>query len=389
MHRVGLKLGITGKGRANVTNECSLEEFMARFRDKGPYLRQVLDAFFVPQCREFLARLGVPTKVERGGRVFPESDRALDVVGALRNWVRSSGAVIRTGVRVRSVQRSSDGFFELAIPGREALRAKTVILATGGLSYPATGSSGDGLEMAELLGHAIVLPRPALVPLETAGDTASRLQGLSLKNVTAALSVDGRVKASEFGEMLFTHFGLSGPIILTLSREAAMALEQGRSVRIHIDTKPALDPSTLDRRLQRELSLHGRMHAANILTHLLPRKLIPVCCDLTGIDPSTPGHQIRAEQRKALLDRLKDFSLEVRAVRPISEAIVTAGGVDTREVDPRTMESRLMPGLFLAGEILDIDADTGGFNLHAAFATGFLAGASAARAASLIQGEKT
>jgi hypothetical protein len=259
------------------------------------------------------------------------------------------------------------------------LRADAVIVATGGASYPGTGSTGDGYRLAESVGHTIVPIRPALVPLETAGDVAPRLQGLSLHNVNVRLWINGKKQAEAFGEMLFTHFGVSGPIILSLSGRIVDALRQGRRVTLSIDLKPALDERKLDARLLRDLDAHGKRQFRTLLKDLLPSKLIPVCTDLTSISPYKVGHQITAQERKRLRTWLKDFRLEVTGHRPLAEAIITAGGVDVREIDPRTMASRLVDGLYFAGEVLDVDADTGGYNLQAAFSTGWLAGRSAAQ----------
>jgi predicted Rossmann fold flavoprotein len=262
---------------------------------------------------------------------------------------------------------------------RGRVAAAVVIVATGGASYPGTGSTGDGYRLAAAVGHTIVPIRPALVPLETAGDVAPRLQGLSLRNVTARVWVDGEKRAEAFGEMLFTHFGLSGPIILSLSKRVVDALRLGQDVTLAIDLKPALDERKLDARLLRELDARGKQQFRTLLKSLLPRKLIPVCIALTGIPPHKAGHQITAGERKRLRGWLKDFRLQVTGHRPFSEALITAGGVDTAQVDPRTMASRLVAGLYFAGEVLDVDADTGGYNLQAAFSTGRMAGESAAR----------
>jgi predicted Rossmann fold flavoprotein len=258
-------------------------------------------------------------------------------------------------------------------------RADAVIIATGGASYPATGSTGDGYRIAGTVGHTVVPIRPALVPLETAGDTASLLQGLSLRNVAVRLYVDGKRQAEAFGEMLFTHFGVSGPMILYLSKQIVDALRAGHHVELSFDLKPGLDEQKLDARLLRDLDTHGKKHFGNLIKKLLPSKLIPVCVDLTGISHDKAAHQVTAEERKRLRTWLKDFRLEVTRYRPFEEAIVTAGGIDLREVDPRTMGSRLVQGLYFAGEVLDIDANTGGFNLQAAFSTGWVAGRSAAK----------
>jgi predicted Rossmann fold flavoprotein len=253
-----------------------------------------------------------------------------------------------------------------------------VIVATGGASYPGTGSTGDGYHLAEQVGHAVIPIRPALVPLETHGDVAARLQGLSLRNVRASVLVDGDVRHSLFGEMLFTHFGVSGPIVLSMSRTMVDALRAGHEVILSIDLKPALDRQKLDARLLRDLAAQGKRQYQTLLKGLLPRKLIPVCIEQTGVPAAKRASQITALERGRLLDWLKEFRLEVTRYRSFKEAIVTAGGVDLREIDPRTMASRRVEGLYFAGEVLDLDADTGGYNLQAAFSTGWVAGRSAA-----------
>ena len=392
MDRPGRKLRITGKGRCNLTNVASVSDFVAHFGPNGRFLRQAFSRFFTPDLLALFEDLGVPTVTERGGRVFPASQEARDVVDALVRWVCDRGVSLRTrspverllveGERVVGVQESRNrvsgkkpGFS----PTEWDDRADAVIVATGGVSYPATGSTGDGYRLAESVGHTIVPVRPALVPLETGGDVAPRLQGLSLRNVTASLWVDGKKQDERFGEMLFTHFGVSGPIILSLSRGTVDALRQGQRVAFSIDLKPALDERKLDARLLRDLDAHGKQQFQTLLKGLLPRKLIPVCVDLVGIPADKAAHQVTARERKRLRNWLKDFRLEVTGYRPFTEAIITAGGVNTREVDPRTMASRLVEGLYFAGEVLDVDADTGGYNLQGAFPTGWLAGHSAAQ----------
>jgi hypothetical protein len=378
------KLRLTGKGRCNLTNIAPLPEFIGHFGPSGVFLRQALARFFSEDLVAFFEALGVGLVTERGGRVFPESGRAIEVADALVRWARQAGVTLRPrspvaallvdGGRARGVRVGGVGH------GNDEIPADAVILATGGASYPATGSTGDGYRLARTAGHTIVPARPALVPLVTAGDLARRLQGLSLRNVTARVIVDGRRRAEAFGEMLFTHFGLSGPIILTLSRTVGDALQDRRRVEISIDLKPALDSKQLDERLRRDIGEHGRQSYRVLLGGLLPRTLIPVCIDLTEIDPEKPGNQLVAPERMRLRDWLKDFRLPVTGHRSWEEAVVTAGGVDTREVDPRTMESRIVAGLHFAGEVLDIDGDTGGYNLQAAFSTGWLAGRAAAGA---------
>ncbi|MBM3316697.1 MAG: NAD(P)/FAD-dependent oxidoreductase [Candidatus Eisenbacteria bacterium] len=378
MERPGRKLIITGRGRCNLTNSSPLAEFIPHFGRQGDFLRQAFHRFFSDDLIGFLTDRGVATVTERGGRVFPASQAAGEVARAMVRWVEECGAVIRTHSRVTRLRIEGGRVMGVHLGAAGVERADAVVLATGGISYPETGSTGDGQRLAAAAGHAIEPLRPALVPLVTAGDTARRLQGLSLRNVRAGLRLDGRRGAEEFGEMLFTHFGVSGPIVLTLSGRAVDALRAGSEVALAIDLKPGLDERQLDARLQRDLQAAGRRRFATILKELLPRKLIPVCADLTGIATEMPGHQIDAAQRRRLGRWLKDFRLPVTGHRPPAEAIITAGGVSLREVDPRTLESRIVPGLHFAGEILDLQADTGGYNLQAAFSTGWLAGRAAA-----------
>lgn len=375
--RPGRKLSITGKGRCNLTNVAPLEDFITHFGKKGRFLRQAFNRFFSADLVSFLEELGVDIVTERGGRVFPVDNDAVRVAEALVQWAGQQGVVIRTKTPVKNLLKEGNRIIGVRAAG-EKLLADAVIIATGGASYPATGSTGDGYRLAESAGHSIIPARPALVPLETAGDIAPRLQGLSLKNVKVRVFIDGRIRHEAFGEMLFTHFGLSGPIILSLSGYIVDALIRKDRVALSIDLKPALDESKLDARLLRDLQAHGKQQAQTFLKGLLPRKLIPICCDLTDIPPDRTGHQLSASERRRLRLWLKDFRLDVTGHRSFDEAIITAGGVDTREIDPRTMASRLIPGMYFAGEVMDIDGDTGGYNLQAAFSTGWLAGRSAA-----------
>jgi predicted Rossmann fold flavoprotein len=393
METPGRKLGITGKGRCNLTNVSTLPEFLSHFGENGRFLRQAFSRFFTADLVAFLGQLGVPTVTERGGRVFPASGRAQDVVAALLRWVRRVGVTVVTeapvervilrGDRVAGVQvapvscrRGEWGAREES--GSRIYSGVAVIVATGGASYPATGSTGDGYRLARAMGHAIVPIRPALVPLETAGDLAPRLQGLSLRNIRVRLRLNGKRVAELFGEMLFTHFGVSGPVILTLSKRAVDGLRQGQAVTISLDLKPALDERKLDERLLRDLRSHGKQRLRTVLKGLLPRTLIPACLELTGTSPDRLGSELTVQERRRLRAWLKDFRLEVTGYRPFAEAIITAGGVDTREVTPQTMASRLVQGLYLVGEVLDVDGDTGGYNLQAAFSTGWVAGRAAA-----------
>lgn len=376
--RPARKLRITGKGRCNLTTADPLKEALKHFKPNGYFLRPAFYRFYNDDLRTFFEKLGVPTEIQRGGRVFPVSERAKHVVEALVGWADAQGVTLRTQSPVEQLLVEGGRVTGALTRDGRTYPSDAVIIATGGASYPTTGSTGDGYRLTKAVGHTIVPIRPALVPLETAGDVAPRLQGLSLRNVNVSVWFDGDKDSEAFGEMLFTHFGLSGPIILTLSRRVVDALRANRRVSISIDLKPALDHPTLDARLLSEIDAHPKRHFQNLLKELLPSKLVPVCADLTAIDAHKRAHQITAEERKRLRVWLKDFRLEVKSHRPITEAIITAGGVNTAEVDPHTMGSRLVEGLYFAGEVLDFDADTGGYNLQAAFSSGWVAGRSAA-----------
>lgn len=379
MDRPARKLRITGNGRCNLTNVAPVSDFIQHFGRNGRFLRQAFARFFITDLVSFFDSLGVPTVVERGGRVFPESQSAQDIVGSLVTWLDHSHVTVRTQTPVDSLIIADSQVIGVKLAGGRTCSADAVIIATGGASYPGTGSTGDGYRMAQTAGHSIIPIRPALVPLETSGDVAPALQGLSLRNVAVRLLINEQCEAERFGEMLFTHFGISGPIILTLSKLAVDALRNNDKVSIVIDLKPALDEQTLDARLLRDIGTYNKRQFKTLLRELLPKKLIPICIGLTGIPADKVAHRITAKERKCLLAWLKGFRLDVVRHRPLVEAIVTAGGVDTREIDPRTMASRLVKGLYFAGEVLDIDADTGGYNLQAAFSTGWLAGRSAAQ----------
>ncbi len=378
MPRPGRKLRISGKGRCNITNTAEMPEFMREFGRNGRFLRPAFSQFFSTEILTLLAELGVDHKIERGGRVFPASDRAQDVGDALRRWLTSLGVNLKTESAVTGIIAEGGKITGVRSKSGE-YPADAVILAVGGASYKGTGSSGDGYAMAESVGHSIVPVRPALVPLLTADDTAQRLQGLSLRNVDASIWVDDRKKASAFGEMVFTHFGVSGPLVLRLSRFVVDELAAKKRVDLVFDLKPALDHAVLDRRLLRDIDANGKRQFDTLLKDLLPRKIISTCIDATGIPPACPSHQISSEQRKRLRVWLKEFRLRIIGHRPLDEAIVTAGGVSLKEVSPKTMASRIMPGLYFAGELLDIDARTGGYNIQAAFSSGWLAGNSAAQ----------
>ena len=368
--QMGRKLRITGKGRCNVTNACDVRTFMQNIPVNGKFLFSALNRLDPQAVMDYFEALGVPLKVERGNRVFPVSDRAADVSFALERYMGD------TGVKVMNLPAKDilcdDGVVVGVRTARGDIECRNVILCTGGKSYPATGSTGDGYVFAKKLGHNIVEPRGSLVPLTSPGNLCRDLMGLSLKNVELTVFEDGKKIYTDFGEMLFTHFGVSGPLVLSAS--AHMRHFDAKSYRIEIDLKPALDEQKLDKRLLGDLEKHKNSDFINSLGELLPRKIIPVVVQLSGIDGRTKCNAITREQRMKLLELLKHFPVEINGTRPIDEAIITTGGVDVREVNPRTMESKLVSGLYFAGEVLDVDGYTGGFNLQIAWSTAYLAG---------------
>jgi hypothetical protein len=377
MKRPGRKLCITGKGRCNITNAGEIAEFIEHFGRTGSFLRQAFSRFFNTDLMDFFKELGLEVVTERGGRVFPASGKAPDVLSVLLQWLKRRGVNIMNSTPVDELVIRRGKVRGVVCLGRE-IPCEAVVLATGGASYPATGSAGDGYRIGECAGHSLVPVRPALVPLETSGDSAKKMAGLSLKNISVRLIVNSRKRKEAFGEMMFAKFGVTGPVILLLSGEAVDALRDGSKVSLSIDLKPALSEKKLDARLLRDLAARGKEPADSFLRGLLPREMVPVCLSLTEIPRDCLAAQISAKRRGRLRAWLKDFRLEVTRSRPFDEAIVTAGGIETREINPRTLESRRTKGLFIAGELLDIQADTGGYNLQAAFSTGWLAGRSAA-----------
>ncbi|MCD6153607.1 MAG: NAD(P)/FAD-dependent oxidoreductase [Syntrophobacterales bacterium] len=377
MDRPGRKLCITGKGRCNITNIADINEFIAHFGKTGAFLRQAFSQFFNTDLMDHLKTLGLELATERGGRVFPASGKASDVLSVLLQWLERCNVQINHSSPVEKLAING-GHITGAVSRGRAFPCDSVILATGGASYPGTGSTGDGYLLAVSAGHNIVPQRPALVPLETAGGVTGKMAGLNLHNTKVRMFVNGRKHKEAFGEVVFTEFGVTGPVILTLSGEAVDAIRAGHKITISIDLKPALDDKKLDARLLRDFTTRGKEQVNSLLRGLLPREMVPVCLELIGIPPERSVSSISAKERRRLRMWLKDFRLEVTGYRPFTEAIITAGGVNTREIDPRTMESRKTKGLFIVGELLDIHADTGGYNLQAAFSTGWLAGSSAA-----------
>lgn len=389
MHKPGRKLGLTGKGRCNLTNTANYSEFIKHFRRGRNFLRPAFYTFFNHDLQDFFQDRGLSLVEERGGRVFPSSNSAIDVIDVLVDWAKNNNVDIMSNCAVQKIVSEN-----ACVSGVEYVRkrgdkdssgdtryieASKVVLATGGASYPATGSTGDGYNFARQLGHTVTDISPGLVPLEVEDEVCRDLQGVSLKNVNLQVWIDGKKKQEAMGEMLFTHFGVSGPIVLSLSSYIARQLDSWSRVDLCIDLKPGLDHDKLDRRLQRDFQNQGRKDFRNLLGGLLPGKLIDACISRTGIPPDKKASNISARERAILRNWLKDFRLGVSSPRPMSEAIITSGGVMLSQVDPKTMASRLISNLYFAGEVLDIDADTGGFNLQAAFSTAWLAGEAVAK----------
>ncbi len=364
--RLGKKLLITGKGRCNVTNNCDNAEVMKNIPRNGRFLFSALAACPADKVMAFFEDAGCELKTERGNRVFPVSDRSQSVLDALKKELKASGVTVRTG-RVNDILEIPGGL-SVSV-GDEEFTAENVILATGGLSYPTTGSTGDGYKIAQKLGHTVTDCKGSLVPLEAGPDCAD-MQGLSLRNVGVKL-LDGRGKVlfSDFGELLFTHFGVSGPTVLSASAHL-----KGEGCKLVIDLKPALEENKLDERILRDLAMYRNRSMENALTDLLPRSMIPVVLNRLSIDPTMQANALDKQKRKALVALLKGFPVEISGKRPVAEAIITSGGIKVGEIDPKTMASKIVPGLYFAGEIIDCDAYTGGFNLQIAWATGYAAG---------------
>ena len=372
--RLGKKLNITGKGRCNVTNNADRETLLAHVPRNGKFLYSAFSGFDGRDAMAFFERLGVPLKTERGNRVFPVSDRAFDVSAALERRLRALGVSI---LRDRAVSLDlHDGAVQGVRGEQRAYPCTAAILATGGVSYPATGSTGEGHRMAAAAGHTVTPLQGSLVPLRERGNLCARMQGLSLRNVRLTAFEDRKKIYSDCGELLFTHFGVSGPLVLSAS--AHMRHYDKKPYRLEIDMKPALDEQTLDRRLVSDFAKHSNSDFCNALDDLLPQKMIPVMVEVCAIPAHQKVHEITREQRRALLECLKRFSIPVAGPRPVTEAIVTSGGIKVGEVSPTTMESKLVKGLYFAGDLLDVDAYTGGFNLQIAWATGRAAGLAAA-----------
>jgi predicted Rossmann fold flavoprotein len=370
--RLGRKVMITGKGRCNITNFCDVQTFITSVPSNGRFLYSAITQFTPQDTVDFFEALGLPTKTERGNRVFPQSDKAVDVVDKLTHFVKSSGVDLITG-EVKRLLLTDHTVRGVELLGGSQISAGAVVVCCGGASYPGTGSTGDGYKLARQAGHTVTKLRPSLVPLVVPGGECSEMMGLSLKNVAVRVYDTEKKKDiyEDFGEMLFTHFGLSGPIILSASTHMS-EMAPGR-YHILIDLKPALSLEQLDARLQRDFELNHNRDFSNSLAALLPNKMIPVMVKRSGIDGELKCNQITREMRRGFAELLKAFELTVSGFRPIEEAIVTSGGVKVSEINPKTMESKLVNGLYFAGEVIDVDAYTGGFNLQIAFCTGRLA----------------
>ena len=370
--RLGKKLLITGKGRCNVTKDCTNQEVLQNIPRNGRFLYSAMAAFPPEKTKAFFESNGCPLKTERGNRVFPASDKSQSVLDSLKDALRKNHVTVKTA-RVKEIL-TTEGRVTGVMTQEGILEADWVILATGGASYPATGSTGDGYSMAEALGHTVIEPQGSLVPLETAGTDCQAMQGLSLRNVgVKLLNAKGKVLYKDFGELLFTHFGISGPTVLSASCHL-----KGEGCRLVIDLKPALEESKLDARILRDLDMYQNRSMENALTDLLPRSMIPVVLRRLEIDSSMQANSLTRPKRRALVELLKGFTLEITRKRPVAEAIITSGGIQVNQIDPKTMESKLVKGLYFAGEIIDCDAYTGGFNLQIAWATAYAAGMAAA-----------
>ncbi|MBW6409550.1 NAD(P)/FAD-dependent oxidoreductase [Clostridium weizhouense] len=369
--RIGKKLFITGKGRCNVTNAKDISDFFDYIPGNPHFLYSSLYTFTNDDTMKFFENEGIKLKVERGDRVFPDSDKSSDIIRGLSNALSRSNVKIRLNSKVTDIKYENNKITCVEINNEEIIKGDQFIIATGGASYPLTGSRGEGQEFAKKLGHKIVKLVPSLVPIEIKDHITKELMGLSLKNVEVTIKENGKNVYTNFGEMLFTHFGLSGPLILSGSR---FIKNNNKSYKIYIDLKPALNIGELDKRIQKDFKKYLNKDFKNSLDELLPKKLIPFIINLTGIYEDKKVNEITKEERRKLVDTIKGIELEIKGLRPIAEAIVTAGGISTKEIDPSTMKSKIIDNLSFAGEVIDVDAFTGGYNVQIALSTGYIAG---------------
>lgn len=371
----GRKLLISGQGRCNITNATEdVGDFTKNFSASGKFLKNCFHIFFNKDLMAFFEKRKVKLKVERGRRVFPESDNARDILNALIDSIKKAHIDYLLNANISDIKKSNNLFEAFSEKGTERFLSKNILIATGGISYPKTGSSGFGLHIAQKFGHTVIQAKPALVGLNCSALPIKKWQGISLKNITCTIISDGSPLVKKFGEILFTHFGISGPVTLDLSASAYDYLEQGKSMDISIDFKPALTYDKVEKRILREFEDNKNKSILQISKTLLPKKMASSFLDILNIIPSKKVHQITKAERTSLVEALKDFRFPIISTRPIEEAIVTRGGVSTKEINPKTMESRLVKGLHFAGEVIDVDAGTGGYNMQAAFSTGYVAG---------------
>ena len=374
MNMVGKKMGITGKGRCNITNSADISDFIKNTPGNGKFLYGAYERFSNVDLLALLHEWGLKTKVERGGRVFPESDSALEVRNLFMKMLKKYNVTVHLNEAVTKIV-TKDNVVTGVVTTKKSYACEAVIVATGGASYPLTGSTGDGYRLAEGVGHSITDIRPSLVPIVTEESWVKDIMGLSLRNVEVSIVSKEKVQAKMFGEMMFTHFGVTGPTILSLSHTVGKLLRKKKTapIAVSINLKPALTAEVLDKRLQKDFDLYSKKQLANGMKDLLPSNLIPIIISLAKLDPAKPINQITKEERQQLCHVLQHMTLTVKGLRPVEEAIVTAGGISLKEFNPKTMESKLVKGLYGAGEVLDIDAFTGGYNLQAAFSTGYVA----------------
>lgn len=377
---IGKKILLTGKGRCNITNTAPMATFIGKFGKRGEFYRTAFHIFSNEHLIEFLEAGGLKVKTERQGRVFPVSDKAASVIDTLMGYLVENRVEILYNVRLKDIAKACDGFM-LKFDGGDDIAAKKVILATGGKSYKLTGSTGDGFIISEKLGHAVMPLKPALVPLTAKEDWVKELQGLALENVRVTFECGRKKLTSDIGELMFTHFGVSGPLILDLSREALDMADGKTDLSLFIDLKPALNESQLEQRIVKELAAKGNMSIRNFMKDFLPRKLIEPFLDLAGVKHETKTNQLPQVQRRSMIKLFKALPMTITGSLPIEEAMVTGGGVSIKEIDPRTMESRRVKGLYFAGEMIEGSAASGGYNLQQAFSTGYLAGQEAAKCA--------